>query len=635
MKHLLLSTTAFFSFAAAGHAQQAFDWNGWYFGGQVGLTQHQATYEEPDYDWYGHTMDFNSLGGSLGAQVGYNRVQNNRLVGIEADFSFLTNSETSIYASDDNIPNSAKSLATLRARTGLAIDNTMVFVTGGLAFANFDRSWTEFNDVSDSWPDLGDSKVGVSLGFGIEHAINDKWSVAGMYTANIFGENTSINADSYPLRINDDIHRVSLAFNYNFGGGADGTSGGASTGGTPADFSGAYVGALLGLGAGAVAQSDIDYDYYGGSYDVGNAGGVAGLTAGYNWQDGAAVYGIEAQIATTSLSEAYTTDFGDIDTGIDSYASIRGRAGVVAGNTLMYVLGGVTVANVTNQYVSEEDVSGSYMGLTVGAGVEQSISDTLSWNVEAAYTLFDGDDDPNGNLYHGSADMLTVTAGLNYHFGGDDRAMGTGALAPTHDWAGSYYGFDVALLANQATVTDVDYYEYGGSFDVNSLGAGVGAHIGHNWQNGSFVYGVVADVAAFSNSETRTSPGYREVASAVKAMATVRGRAGIATGNSLFYLTGGVALTKSDLNHAYLPAPNANSFEMSDTRVGLVVGMGMEHAMSKNSSIKVEALFTKSAESSYYNGADCSGPVGFDGGVCNMDGSDVGVLIKVGYSWSF
>jgi len=56
MKRALFGATVLASTAIAAQVQNfGKDWDGWYIVGQVGLTRHQATYENPDYDWFGHT----------------------------------------------------------------------------------------------------------------------------------------------------------------------------------------------------------------------------------------------------------------------------------------------------------------------------------------------------------------------------------------------------------------------------------------------------------------------------------------------------------------------------------------------------------------------------------------------------
>ncbi len=230
-----------------------------------------------------------------------------------------------------------------------------------------------------------------------------------------------------------------------------------------------------------------------------------------------------------------------------------------------------------------------------------------------------------------------MSAGLNYYIGGDSRANGTGALAPSHDWSGAYAGADFALLANEGSIWDLDYDEFGGTFDIVSLGAGVGGHAGYNWQDGSFVYGVVGDLAVYSNEEGQSSPDYREVVSAINVAGSLRGRAGIASGDSLFFATAGLGFVQSDLAHNNLPAPDPESYDLSDTRIGGIVGLGVEHALSDTLSVKVEALYFASTADEYTQDPveECSGPEGFDGGDCAMVGTDTNLGLKVGVSYAF
>ncbi|MDO6592052.1 MULTISPECIES: outer membrane protein [Rhodobacterales] len=638
MDKLLLCATSVFALSAGTLSAQDLqhDWNGWYVGGQIGLSQHSATYEDVDYDWYGSTIDLLSLGGTAGVSLGYNTVTQNTLMGVQADIGVLSNSEETIYSSDVQIQNDLDVMAKLQGRVGHAVGDTVIYTSAGLAYANFERSWTEFNDVPDTWPDLGDGKVGVVLGFGLEQAINERLSVSGTFTSSLFGENTSVNPDGFPLRINDKVDELTFAVNYKLGD-VSATGPAQPQAGSPANFAGAYGGARLGGAFADISTSDIGYYEWGGTYDIGNTGGLAAVSGGYNWQLGATVVGVEAQLAFADLSESYDNDFGTADTSMEQLASIRARAGMAVGDTMLYVLGGVTSAEVDN--VNESDTSGTYTGLTVGAGVEQFITDRVSWTAEGTYTLFDGQDDSDSadEGFYGTADLTTVAAGVNYYFGEAGRSTGAGAMAPSHDWSGGYYGADLIMLANEGSVQDPDYYESGDSYDVVSLGAGVGGHVGYNWQNGAFVYGAVADIAAYSNEEAQTVTGYREVSSAITAMATLRGRAGIASGNTLLYTTAGLGFVQSELEHAYLPSPNTSSFDLSDTRVGAVVGLGVEHALSDTMSVKLETLYFTSAEGDYAQDPvqGCGGPSGFDGGDCEMVGTDSNLSIKAGLSFAF
>src|SRR6056297_1970202 len=117
MGRYLFSTTALALLATGAQAQDAgHDWNGWFAGVQLGFNQHTATFEDPDYDWYGSTQDFVTPGGNLGVQLGYNMVRDNVLTGFVADISAMSNDGYEIYANDNQVPNKVGYLATLRGR---------------------------------------------------------------------------------------------------------------------------------------------------------------------------------------------------------------------------------------------------------------------------------------------------------------------------------------------------------------------------------------------------------------------------------------------------------------------------------------------------------------------------------------
>ena len=617
MRKIILGATSAIALATTAWAQ-----DGFYVGGQLGINLHDPDFQDRDYDWYGHNQDFGSQGLSFGGFAGYVQENNGLLRGGEFGLNLLSNSETHIFSSDVQVSSEASLLASLSGRLGFSLDNTSIYGRAGLALANFDRSWTEYQDVSDSWPDLGGTKAGVILGFGIERALNERWSLRGEVTTSAFGENNSTNDDGYPLHITDRMTNASLGLTYHLGDTGRSSS---SQPGTPANFAGSSIGATLGLGQSNVSQADAEYYYSGGSFNATDPGALAGLSFGHDWQNGATVLGVRVQALSPSMGGTYQIDGIDFDTGIDSIINLQGRAGMSVGNGLMYVLGGLSTAQVTNDYDSYSDVSGSYTGLTTGVGYQQFASDKLSWGVEATYTVYDGP--TSVDYFQGSANNLMLAANLNYHLGAESRANGTGALVPTHDWSGTYYGFDLGLLANTGTIKDVDYYDYGGDLDLTSLGGGLGAHFGKNWQNGSFVYGAVADAMIFSNDNGHAFPD--EVQSTLNSMATIRGRAGIASGNTLLYTTAGLAVSNGDLHYL------REDFDMSGTQVGGVVGLGLEHALSDTKSFKIEALYAAFNEKSAENGDDCSGPVGFDGGNCNMTGHNGSMSIKAGMSFSF
>ena len=118
-------------------------------------------------------------------------------------------------------------------------------------------------------------------------------------------------------------------------------------------------------------------------------------------------------------------------------------------------------------------------------------------------------------------------------------------------------------------------------------------------------------------------------------MATLRGRAGIATGESLLYLTGGLAVADIDLSHDYLPGPTGERFDLGGTHIGWTAGIGAEHMLTERSSLKMEALYTSFGEQrgDIADGSACNG--NFGSGTCQMAGYNNNVTLKIGYSYKF
>lgn len=125
-------------------------------------------------------------------------------------------------------------LATLRLRAGLAIDQTLLYVTGGGAYTDAritrDLDW----DGGDGCPPAGgglerchsgeaDFDWGWTIGAGIEHAFASNWSVKAQYLYADFGNQdfTSTNPVPDPSQtlkhsFDLDMHIVRAGVNYRF-----------------------------------------------------------------------------------------------------------------------------------------------------------------------------------------------------------------------------------------------------------------------------------------------------------------------------------------------------------------------------------------------------------------------------------
>jgi outer membrane immunogenic protein len=184
-------------------------------------------------------------------------------------------------------------------------------------------------------------------------------------------------------------------------------------------WTGIYVGANAAFGFGR-------YTNDGTSYFGNTDGGLFGVEAGYNYQSGPLVAGVEGDINFGSVSGNSSPAPGITANGnINGEGSIRARFGYAIDHTLFYITGGYTGANLKGTVTDNAIAPNIYAnestflnGWTIGTGVEFAVTRNIS--VKAEY-LFD--DYGNGSLFSGTRDaihpgltMSTLRAGINYHF---------------------------------------------------------------------------------------------------------------------------------------------------------------------------------------------------------------------------
>lgn len=181
-------------------------------------------------------------------------------------------------------------------------------------------------------------------------------------------------------------------------------------------------------------------------------------------------------------------------------------------------------------------------------------------------------------------------------------ATSSGALAqdmsgPAFDWSGIYVGGTVGAFSGEMTESDIMMDDMVVPFepllfDLNELALGVTA--GANMQMGHLVLGVEADYN-WINAEAvadRSQTGDAFIVSVnLKQIATLRGRAGFAVDNVLFYATGGVALAEAEGNVSDIYQRGTYSYSDTQSFLGWVAGAGVEVAVTEQISLKGEALY--------------------------------------------
>ena len=206
----------------------------------------------------------------------------------------------------------------------------------------------------------------------------------------------------------------------------------------------------------AAAQFCINGDS--GSNAASASGGVAGAQAGYNWQQGALVYGVETDLSGANIKSSAaggftnpfpcTTNAASASAKIDWYGTLRGRAGWATGNFLFYGTGGLAYGKAdlngnfrANDLPQSLQTSSTRTGWAAGGGVEYLLQPNLTLNFGYQYVDLGTLDETSAMRHFGSAlhqtasaraAFQTVTVGLNWRFAPAD-------MAPM-SWAGGYFG---------------------------------------------------------------------------------------------------------------------------------------------------------------------------------------------------
>jgi outer membrane immunogenic protein len=191
-----------------------------------------------------------------------------------------------------------------------------------------------------------------------------------------------------------------------------------------------------------------------------------------------------------------------------------------------------------------------------------------------------------------------------------------------YSWTGWYIGANGGYSwgrgstdVTETLVTTVTFGALAGSFSQTAFGSGTaklngalgGVQAGYNWQTDRFVWGIEGDIQAtgqrggiiFCPTGNLGGCAFNSVTENVKLpwFGTLRGRVGVAWDRVLFYATGGLAVAEIKVDGAesfagaqpVLAGP-FGSASRNSTRIGWVVGGGIEGAIDNNWSVKAEYL---------------------------------------------
>jgi len=152
------------------------------------------------------------------------------------------------------------------------------------------------------------------------------------------------------------------------------------------------------------------------------AGGLLGVTAGYNYQIGQFVVGLESDLDWADLKKSKTTALGTSTMRISAVETALARFGFAADRALFYVAGGYAGAEMRGKFsdpaFGNSATSGWRNGVGVGGGVEYAFTNNVTAKAEYIYapleskTYFGGTPD----AAKAGANLSIFRTGLNYKF---------------------------------------------------------------------------------------------------------------------------------------------------------------------------------------------------------------------------
>jgi opacity protein-like surface antigen len=444
---------------AAAFPTAAAGWSGWYVGGNVGGGMAEVQFLDPDCFTCGDATNHRGFA-ALGGQIGYNAQWNSLVLGVVGDIDWTSLDQSGFLDLDQTRSDRVKTrfqmnaLASIRGRAGLAVDRTLFYVTAGPAWGHFNSSTTFFPNLSfttpvhvaseDTW------RSGLAAGAGVEVIVDPHWSLFGEYLYYDFSSTTTLLQP--PQTTNPFIAKMVYGYsaqvarvgaNYSFDARGPAASAPAlfKAPAMTANWRGFYLGANA--GGGIVDGKAMDMDCHTcGDMDLRIVAATLGGQAGYNWQWGATVIGLEADVDWTSanttrpfaLSDSAPFGPATVQFKMDAFASLRARAGLAVDRSLLYVTAGPAIGHFKENVVATDGSfanpwSGWTPGLAAGAGFAYKLDP--HWSLRAEYLHLNFADkiarcvpaatstDPAGCLisrtqYANSADIARV--GIDYSF---------------------------------------------------------------------------------------------------------------------------------------------------------------------------------------------------------------------------
>jgi len=192
-----------------------FSWTGFYFGLNGGYGWGRSSWSDPTLG--ADSGSFNTSGGLLGGQLGYNWQTGSVVLGIEtdADWTNIKGSTAGLggvcLADGGGLCQTKQDwFGTTRGRIGYAFGRFMPYVTGGAAYGDI--------KALQSTSSATQTKFGWSAGGGVEYSLDRNWSAKLEYLHLDLGTATLFSAaagrPSLSVPVTDDLVRAGMNYHW-------------------------------------------------------------------------------------------------------------------------------------------------------------------------------------------------------------------------------------------------------------------------------------------------------------------------------------------------------------------------------------------------------------------------------------
>ena len=146
------------------------------------------------------SVSYNSSGVIGGAHVGYNLQLTQFVIGLEGDVDGSSLSKTvsgavfplggALGLVSTTLNTNTNVQGSIRGRVGYAWDRVLVYATGGVAFAGINSDLWTSTLFGPSYDAASNTRVGWTVGGGLEYAVTNNWSIRAEYRYANFGQYT-------------------------------------------------------------------------------------------------------------------------------------------------------------------------------------------------------------------------------------------------------------------------------------------------------------------------------------------------------------------------------------------------------------------------------------------------------------